>query len=75
MVDIRPLVVKRSICMGLLRRAVHTGLAGRRDFRVQWTPDESQFGGMVLPSSSNPNASPGLFTAIQEAGWAEAGID
>jgi uncharacterized protein (TIGR03435 family) len=22
----------------------HTGLTGRWDFRVQWTPDESQFG-------------------------------
>jgi uncharacterized protein (TIGR03435 family) len=44
----------------------HTGLTGRWDFRVQWTPDESQFGGMVPSSSGNPNAAPGLFTAIQE---------
>jgi uncharacterized protein (TIGR03435 family) len=44
----------------------HTGLVGRWDFRVQWTPDESQFGGMVPPPSGNPNAPPGLFTAIQE---------
>jgi uncharacterized protein (TIGR03435 family) len=44
----------------------HTGLTGRWDFRVQWTPDESQFGGMVPPPSANPNAPPGLFTAIQE---------
>jgi uncharacterized protein (TIGR03435 family) len=43
-----------------------TGLTGRWDFRVQWTPDESQFGGMVPPSPGNPNAPPGLFTAIQE---------
>jgi uncharacterized protein (TIGR03435 family) len=33
---------------------------------LQWTPDESQFGGMAPPSSANPNALPGLFTAIQE---------
>jgi uncharacterized protein (TIGR03435 family) len=44
----------------------HTGLTGRWDFRVQWTPDESQFGGMVSPSPGNTNAAPGLFTAIQE---------
>jgi uncharacterized protein (TIGR03435 family) len=44
----------------------HTGLTGRWDFRVQWTPDESQFGGMVPPPSGNPSAAPGLFTAIQE---------
>jgi uncharacterized protein (TIGR03435 family) len=44
----------------------HTGLTGRWDFRVQWTPDESQFGGIVPSSSGNPNAAPGLFTAIQE---------
>jgi uncharacterized protein (TIGR03435 family) len=44
----------------------HTGLSGRWDFRVQWTPDESQFGGMAPPPSSNPNAPPGLFTAFQE---------
>ena len=43
-----------------------TGLAGRWDFRVQWTPDESQFGGMAPAPSGSPNALPGLFTAIQE---------
>jgi uncharacterized protein (TIGR03435 family) len=44
----------------------YTGLTGRWDLRVQWTPDESQFGGMAPASSGNPNALPGLFTAIQE---------
>ena len=39
---------------------------GRWDFRVQWTPDESQFGGMAPAPSGSPNALPGLFTAIQE---------
>ena len=36
-----------------------TGLAGRYDFNLKWTFDETE-------ASSNPNAPPGLFTAIQE---------
>jgi uncharacterized protein (TIGR03435 family) len=46
-----------------------TGLAGRYDFLLKWTPDESQFGAMGIrfsPPSNNPNGPPGLFTAIQE---------
>jgi uncharacterized protein (TIGR03435 family) len=35
-----------------------TGLAGRFDFVLKWTPDEAQ--------GSDPNAPPGLFTAFQE---------
>jgi uncharacterized protein (TIGR03435 family) len=35
-----------------------TGLTGRYDFRLKWSPDEAQ--------SSDPNAPPGIFTAIQE---------
>lgn len=35
-----------------------TGLAGRFDFRLKWTPDDAP--------SSDPNAPPGFFTAIQE---------
>jgi uncharacterized protein (TIGR03435 family) len=35
-----------------------TGLAGRFDFVLKWTPDEAQ--------GSDPNAPPPLFTAIQE---------
>ena len=35
-----------------------TGLSGRFDFTLKWTRDES--------ASSDPNAPPGLFTAIQE---------
>lgn len=35
-----------------------TGLTGRFDFLLRWTPDEFQ--------NSDANASPGLFTAIQE---------
>jgi len=46
-----------------------TGLTGAFDFSLTWTPDESQFGSMgirVPPAADNPNALPGLFTAIQE---------
>jgi len=35
-----------------------TGLKGRYDFKLQWTTDESQ--------TTQPDAPPGLFTAIQE---------
>jgi uncharacterized protein (TIGR03435 family) len=44
-------------------------LAGAFDFTLTWTPDESQFGSMgirVPPAADNPNAPPGLFTAMQE---------
>ncbi len=46
-----------------------SGLAGRYDFTLTWTPDETQFGGLgarVPPPSDNASAPPGLFTAIQE---------
>jgi uncharacterized protein (TIGR03435 family) len=36
-----------------------TGLTGRYDFSLRWTFDETQ-------ASSDPNAVPGIFTAIQE---------
>jgi uncharacterized protein (TIGR03435 family) len=35
-----------------------TGLTGRYDFKLQWTVDQSDAG--------EPDAPPGLFTAIQE---------
>lgn len=35
-----------------------TGLVGKYDFLLRWTPDEAQV--------SDPNAPPGIFTAIQE---------
>jgi uncharacterized protein (TIGR03435 family) len=35
-----------------------TGLTGKYDFFLKWTPDGAQIG--------DPNAPPGLFTAIQE---------
>jgi uncharacterized protein (TIGR03435 family) len=46
-----------------------TGLAGEYDITLKWTRDESQFASMgvhVPPPVDNPNAPPGLFTAIQE---------
>ena len=61
---------------GLLQAAVldrpvvdQTGLSGRFDFTLKWTPDESQFAGMgvhVPAAIDNPDAPPDLFTAIQE---------
>ena len=45
-----------------------TGLTGRFDFTLNWTPDDSQFGGMAahIPPSTEPNPPPALYTAIQE---------
>ena len=46
-----------------------TGLTGRFDFTLNWTPDETQFAGMGVRMPApvdNPNAPPGLFTAIEE---------
>jgi uncharacterized protein (TIGR03435 family) len=46
-----------------------TGLSGRFDFTLTWTPDEFQFGGLgirVPPPADNAAAPPDLFTAMQE---------
>ncbi len=46
-----------------------TGITGRYDFTLQWTPDETQFGGrggQAPPPADPSTAPPGLFTAIQE---------
>jgi uncharacterized protein (TIGR03435 family) len=45
----------------------HTEISGRYNFRLNWTPDESQFGdraGQLEPSALNAEY-PDLFTAIQ----------
>jgi uncharacterized protein (TIGR03435 family) len=46
-----------------------TGLQGRFDFTLNWTPDESQFRSMgvrVPPPPQDGSGPPGLFTAMQE---------
>jgi uncharacterized protein (TIGR03435 family) len=49
-----------------------TGLTDRYDFQLKWTPDDSQFaqfkgtGAKIPPPTDDPNAPPGLYTAIQE---------
>jgi uncharacterized protein (TIGR03435 family) len=46
-----------------------TGLAGRFDFTLTWTPDETQFQSMgvrIPPRAADAPGPPGLFTAIQE---------
>ncbi len=46
-----------------------TELAGRYNFLLKWTPDESQFGGMgvkIPPPSDAADAPPPLYTAITE---------
>jgi uncharacterized protein (TIGR03435 family) len=46
-----------------------TGLEGKWDFLLKWTPDESQFGGMgvkVPAPTDAADAPPPLFTAMQE---------
>jgi uncharacterized protein (TIGR03435 family) len=40
-----------------------TGLSGRYDFDLEWTPDETQFGGVVRGTPESPKD---LFAAIQE---------
>jgi uncharacterized protein (TIGR03435 family) len=47
-----------------------TGLTGRYDFNLNWTPDESQFASFGAhippPNPDDPNALPSLYTALQE---------
>lgn len=45
-----------------------TGLSGRYDFLLQWTPDETQFAGLGVrvPPPPADATHPGLFTAFQE---------
>jgi len=46
-----------------------TGIKGRWDFSLNWTPDQSQFVGMgvkVPPPTDDPTAPPDLFTAFQQ---------
>ena len=46
-----------------------TGLSGRFDFQLKFTPDENQYGGLgirVPPPADDATAPPDLFTAMQE---------
>lgn len=43
----------------------HTGITGKYDFKLDWTPDFSQLDGNPPPMKSDANA-PSLYTAIQE---------
>jgi uncharacterized protein (TIGR03435 family) len=46
-----------------------TGLSGRFDFTLMWTPDETQFGGrggQAPPPPDGGTAPPDLFNAMQE---------
>jgi len=59
---------------GVMDRPVvdQTGLTDRYDFKLKWTPDQSQFGqfrstgAVPSPPTDDPNAPPGLYTALQE---------
>jgi uncharacterized protein (TIGR03435 family) len=61
---------------GLMQSAVldkpvidQTGLAGRFDFTLKWTPDEFQFAGLGIKPpapADNADAPPDLFTAMQQ---------
>jgi len=63
-----------GVMQGVLDRPIvdQTGLKDRYDFQLNWTPDESQFGGRIPPPNSGDNGTanadplPPLFTAIQE---------
>ncbi|HEX4275736.1 MAG TPA: TIGR03435 family protein [Bryobacteraceae bacterium] len=56
----------------ILQRAVtdrpvidNTGMQGRYNFDLEWTPDDSQFGG-TLPFGAPDSGKPGLYTAIEQ---------
>ena len=54
--------------VGLDRPIVdHTGIGGKHDFKLSWTPDPSQFNGSPpWPATNDANSPPGLYSAIQE---------
>jgi uncharacterized protein (TIGR03435 family) len=59
----------------MLQRAVldrpvvdKTGLTGRYDFDLEWTPDETQFDGRMPPIKAENSGKPDLFAAVQQLG-------
>lgn len=57
----------------MLQRAVldrpvvdNTGLSGRYDFDLEWTPDDTQFGGNLPPVPPENAKQPDLFAALQQ---------
>jgi uncharacterized protein (TIGR03435 family) len=59
----------------ILQRAVldrpvldKTGLTGKYDFDLEWTPDGSQFGGVMPPIKPDNSGKPNLFEALQQLG-------
>jgi uncharacterized protein (TIGR03435 family) len=47
----------------------HTGLTGRYDFLLRWTPDAGQianFGGLAPGNANDPDAPPDIFSAFQQ---------
>jgi uncharacterized protein (TIGR03435 family) len=58
-------LLARELAQSLDRIVVNkTGLAGRYDLILRWTPDDAP--PPLLNGAPDPNAPPGLFTAIQE---------
>jgi uncharacterized protein (TIGR03435 family) len=45
-----------------------TGVSGKWDFGLKWTPDNTQFAslGVSVPDADGPDAPPNLYTAIQQ---------
>jgi uncharacterized protein (TIGR03435 family) len=43
-----------------------TGLQGRYDFDLEWSPDESQFGGQLRRATTTDESKPDLFAAMRE---------
>jgi uncharacterized protein (TIGR03435 family) len=64
----------KSMCRGIGRNVLdrpvvdHTGLTGRYDFSMKWTPDEFELAlrGVSAPPATEGDAPPGFFTALQQ---------